>query len=130
MSTKTDKLLSVLKLQPVVPVLVIDDLATAVPLARALVLLPIPETAETRTALVTLRPPDAAQRVPDVLYSDYREPIAAGARAWVRRNYGDWVNPQFEAEDRAIFERAVHNQNIRRAHGGAGTALRVRTHPF
>ena len=37
MSTKTDKLLSVLKLQPVVPVLVIDNLATAVPLARALV---------------------------------------------------------------------------------------------
>ena len=97
---------------------------------RSLVLLPIPESAETLTALVSLRPKDSAQRVPEVLYSDYREPIAAGARAWVRRNYGDWVNPQFEAEDRAIFERAVHNQNIRRAHGGAGTALRVRTHPF
>ena len=37
MSKKTDKLLSVLKLQPVVPVLIIDDVATAVPLARALV---------------------------------------------------------------------------------------------
>jgi 2-dehydro-3-deoxyphosphogluconate aldolase/(4S)-4-hydroxy-2-oxoglutarate aldolase len=37
MSAKTDKLLSILKLQPVVPVLVIDDAASAVPLARALV---------------------------------------------------------------------------------------------
>jgi 2-dehydro-3-deoxyphosphogluconate aldolase/(4S)-4-hydroxy-2-oxoglutarate aldolase len=37
MSTKTEKLLSVLKLQPVVPVLIIDDAKTAVPLARALV---------------------------------------------------------------------------------------------
>jgi 2-dehydro-3-deoxyphosphogluconate aldolase / (4S)-4-hydroxy-2-oxoglutarate aldolase len=37
MATKTDKLLAVLKLQPVVPVLIIDDVADAVPLAKALV---------------------------------------------------------------------------------------------
>ena len=37
MSEKTEKLLSTLKLQPVVPVLIIEDAATAVPLARALV---------------------------------------------------------------------------------------------
>ena len=37
MSEKNAKLLSVLKLQPVVPVLVVDDVKTAVPLARALV---------------------------------------------------------------------------------------------
>ncbi|PWV97153.1 2-keto-3-deoxy-phosphogluconate aldolase [Hoeflea marina] len=37
MADKTNALLSILKLQPVVPVLVIDDVATAVPLARALV---------------------------------------------------------------------------------------------
>jgi len=33
----SEKLLSILKLQPVVPVLIVDDLASAVPLARALV---------------------------------------------------------------------------------------------
>lgn len=37
MRDKTADLLAILKLQPVVPVLVIDDVATAVPLARALV---------------------------------------------------------------------------------------------
>ncbi|CAH0341844.1 2-dehydro-3-deoxy-phosphogluconate aldolase [Rhizobium sp. CECT 9324] len=37
MGDKTAKLLSTLKLQPVVPVLIIDDVDTAVPLARALV---------------------------------------------------------------------------------------------
>ncbi|OLP46577.1 2-dehydro-3-deoxy-phosphogluconate aldolase [Rhizobium oryziradicis] len=37
MATKTDKLLAVLKLQPVVPVLIIDDVVHAVPLAKALV---------------------------------------------------------------------------------------------
>jgi 2-dehydro-3-deoxyphosphogluconate aldolase/(4S)-4-hydroxy-2-oxoglutarate aldolase len=37
MGEKTEKLLSILKLQPVVPVLIVDDAKTAVPLARALV---------------------------------------------------------------------------------------------
>jgi 2-dehydro-3-deoxyphosphogluconate aldolase/(4S)-4-hydroxy-2-oxoglutarate aldolase len=37
MSGKTEKLLSTLRLQPVVPVIVIDDAKSAVPLARALV---------------------------------------------------------------------------------------------
>lgn len=37
MGEKTEKLLSTLKMQPVVPVLIIEDAKTAVPLARALV---------------------------------------------------------------------------------------------
>jgi 2-dehydro-3-deoxyphosphogluconate aldolase/(4S)-4-hydroxy-2-oxoglutarate aldolase len=37
MGDKTEKLLSTLKLQPVVPVLIVEDAKTAVPLARALV---------------------------------------------------------------------------------------------
>lgn len=37
MGEKTEKLLSILKLQPVVPVLIVDDAKSAVPLARALV---------------------------------------------------------------------------------------------
>lgn len=37
MGEKTEKLLSTLKLQPVVPVLIIEDAKTAVPLAKALV---------------------------------------------------------------------------------------------
>ena len=97
---------------------------------RSLLLLPIPESAETLSALVTLRPKDTAQRVHDVLYSDFREVIAAGARAWVRRNHGDWSEPSLEGHDRKLFEDAIHNQNIQRARGGAGVALRVRAHSF
>lgn len=37
MAQDSEKLLSILKLQPVVPVLIIEDVASAVPLARALV---------------------------------------------------------------------------------------------
>ncbi len=97
---------------------------------RALVLGPVPDTAETLTALVTSRPTDTATYVADALWSDFREPVSAGARAWVRRHYGEWSEPRLEAEDRQFFERAIHNQNIRRARGGAGTALRVRAYGF
>jgi hypothetical protein len=95
-----------------------------------LVLAPVPDAGETLSALVTVRPADNATTIPDVLWSDYREPIAAGARAWVRRNYGDWINPAEEAADRALFDVAVDKQILRRARGGANTPLRVRSHPF
>ena len=97
---------------------------------RTLVLGPLPDANETLSALVTLRPKDTATRLDDVLYSDFREVIAAGARAWVRRNHGEWSEPSLEGQDRQVFEHAIHNQNIRRARGGAGVALRVRSHSF
>ncbi|MFN3508201.1 MAG: 2-dehydro-3-deoxy-phosphogluconate aldolase [Allorhizobium sp.] len=58
MGDKTDKLLSTLKLQPVVPVLIVEDAATAVPLARALVaggLKAIEITLRTEAALEAVR---------------------------------------------------------------------------
>jgi hypothetical protein len=95
-----------------------------------LVLGPVPDTAETLTATVTLRPKDTATRVHDALYRDHRQAICAGARAWVRRHYGEWSEPRLEAEDRSLFERAVHNQTIRRARGGVNASLRVRSNDF
>ena len=97
---------------------------------RQLALGPIPDAAETLIATVTLRPKSTATRVADVLWDDYREPLAAGARAWVRRHYGEWSSPQLETYDRTMFERAIHNTQIRQARGGAGVALRVRAHSF
>lgn len=58
MGAKTEKLLSTLKLQPVVPVLIIKDAESAVPLARALVaggLKAIEITMRTDAALETVR---------------------------------------------------------------------------
>jgi len=58
MGEKTAKLLSILKLQPVVPVLIIEDARTAVPLARALVaggLKAIEITMRTEAALEAVR---------------------------------------------------------------------------
>lgn len=95
-----------------------------------LVVGPIPEAEETLSALVTLRPDDDATTVPDVLFREFRNPIAAGARAWVRRHHGDWSESLMEAEDRNLFERAVNNQNSRRARGGVDRPLRVQSHSF
>lgn len=58
MGDKTEKLLATLKLQPVVPVLIVDDAKTAVPLARALVaggLKAIEITLRTEAALEAVR---------------------------------------------------------------------------
>jgi 2-dehydro-3-deoxyphosphogluconate aldolase / (4S)-4-hydroxy-2-oxoglutarate aldolase len=57
MASKTEKLLSVLKLQPVVPVLVVEDAASAVPLARALV------AGGLKAIEITLRTPAALEAV-------------------------------------------------------------------
>lgn len=57
MRERTEKLLSVLQLQPVVPVLVIDDAAKAVPLARALV------AGGLKAIEITLRTPAALEAI-------------------------------------------------------------------
>ncbi|MBO3762051.1 2-dehydro-3-deoxy-phosphogluconate aldolase [Ciceribacter sp. L1K23] len=57
MTSKTEKLLSVLKLQPVVPVLIVEDAATAVPLAKALV------AGGLKAIEITMRTPAALEAV-------------------------------------------------------------------
>ncbi|TAV50476.1 2-dehydro-3-deoxy-phosphogluconate aldolase [Rhizobium leguminosarum] len=57
MGEKTEKLLSILKLQPVVPVLIVDDVKSAVPLARALV------AGGLKAIEITMRTPAALEAV-------------------------------------------------------------------
>jgi 2-dehydro-3-deoxyphosphogluconate aldolase/(4S)-4-hydroxy-2-oxoglutarate aldolase len=57
MSEKNARLLSVLRLQPVVPVLIIEDVASAVPLARALV------AGGLKAIEITLRTPAALEAI-------------------------------------------------------------------
>jgi 2-dehydro-3-deoxyphosphogluconate aldolase/(4S)-4-hydroxy-2-oxoglutarate aldolase len=89
MQDKTEKLLSILKLQPVVPVLVVEDAATAVPLARALV------AGGLRAIEITLRTPAALDAIAAVARevegavagagtvldaAQFRQSVDAGAR--------------------------------------------------
>lgn len=95
-----------------------------------LVLGPVPASDEVLTATVTVRPADDAVEVDDVLLSVWSLPIAAGARAWVRRNYGQWVDAVAEAEDAAIFAAGVGQAKRRLAVGGSPACRRVRHRPF
>lgn len=113
-----------------------DDLATGTP-ARyylegdgRLGLSPLPDADETLQAVLSLSPESDATEVDDALWSDWREAICAGARAWVRRHYGEWINPQAEADDRALFETAVDKARLRRARGATRMVLRVRAHAY
>ncbi|MDB5525763.1 MAG: eda [Rhizobium sp.] len=71
MSGKTETLLSTLRLQPVVPVIVIDDVKSAVPLARALV------AGGLKAIEITLRTPAALDAIKAV--ADEVEGAVAGA---------------------------------------------------
>lgn len=97
---------------------------------RLLALGPIPETDETLVARGVMRPADNAASVPEALYSDWREAIAAGARAWMRRHYQSWADAQLEADDRAFFDHAVARANLDRARGGTGRSLRAKSYFF
>ncbi|MDO6965403.1 2-dehydro-3-deoxy-phosphogluconate aldolase [Rhizobium alvei] len=71
MTSKTDNLLATLKLQPVVPVIIIDDAKSAVPLARALV------AGGLKAIEITLRTPAALDAIKAV--ADEVEGAVAGA---------------------------------------------------
>jgi 2-dehydro-3-deoxyphosphogluconate aldolase/(4S)-4-hydroxy-2-oxoglutarate aldolase len=71
MTSKTDNLLATLKLQPVVPVIIIDDARSAVPLARALV------AGGLKAIEITLRTPAALDAIKAV--SEEVEGAVAGA---------------------------------------------------
>ena len=88
MVTKTEKLLSLLDGQPVIPVLKIDDVAHAAPLARALArggLRVIEITLRTAAALEAIQ---AASKVPDAVVGagtildahQFHQAVAAGSR--------------------------------------------------
>jgi len=85
MNDKTDRLLATLKLQPVVPVLVIDDARAAVPLARALV------AGGLKAIEITLRTPAALEAIR--LVADEVEGAVAGAGTILNaRNYDEAVD--------------------------------------
>lgn len=85
MNDKTDRLLATLKLQPVVPVLVIDDARAAVPLARALV------AGGLKAIEITLRTPAALEAIR--LVAQEVEGAVTGAGTILNaRNYDEAVD--------------------------------------
>ena len=97
---------------------------------NSLVLAPIPDADGTINVKMVIRPKDDTETVDDILFDDWREPIAAGARSWIRRNHGNWLNPSLLAFDQEFFEGAINRYNTRRAQGGVSLPLRSRLFTF
>lgn len=98
---------------------------------NSLVLGPVPTVDATLTIVVTIRPDDDSDSIPDILYQNFRESIAARALALIRHNHVDWANPVLEASENALFEKSVYSQKLRMATGGgSGKPLRVKQFNF
>lgn len=94
---------------------------------RRLVLGPIPEANETLIVRYVVRVDPEATEVNDRLFIDWRQGIAAGARAYIRRTHGaPWDDPAEESADRDFFEQEINRANLDRAQGGTRKALRTR----
>lgn len=91
---------------------------------------PVPEQSETLLATIVTRPTDQADQLHDALWNDWRQAIAAGARAQIRKNHEPWHDPQREAMDLDRFERAISDASMRRAKGNTGRALRTSAYYF
>ena len=89
---------------------------------------PIPDADETLTAKVTIRPEEGATEVPDILYTEWREAIAAGAKIYGRKHYEQWYDPDRQNREEVVFEDAISKANLRRAKGGGKKPLRVTAH--
>ena len=76
------------------------------------------------------RPADDADSVPDILYSDWRPIIAAGARAFIRDNYAQWEDDNKMIRDRGIFNDGVADAKYALAKGSTRKPLRTRSRYF
>ncbi len=90
----------------------------------------IPDAVETLTVKASVRPADDATSVPDALYIDWRNGIAAGARAWLRENYDEWNNENEQTKDAMIFSGSIDDAASRRDRSGTRKPRRIRGHYF
>ena len=97
---------------------------------RQMMLGPTPTANETLIGHFIIRPSDTASSVPDRLWTDWRQGIVAGARAFIRNRHLPWSDPALEAKDRDEFEQAIAAANLDRAQGGTRRPLRARGYWF
>jgi hypothetical protein len=96
--------------------------------AKQIVLAPTPDDYYPVEIIATVSPDYEADVLHPALWSAWRVPIAAGARAWIRRTYATWADPDQEAIDTAVFNLAIDQAGTSRAKGFGRAKLRVRGH--
>lgn len=99
-----------------------------------IVLLPTPASLPASSVLTlhaTLKPSATASQLPDVLFDEHVESIAAGARAILKRQPGkEWSDPKGALDDDAAFQRAKGEARVCAEHGNVLGSLRVKPRRF
>lgn len=94
-------------------------------------LYPVPDAVYAVVAHVSVNPDRDATTLDDVLYSNWRDVIAAGARSKLMLMGGQpWFKPDAAELDNAIFQTAIDRAAHKRATGNVGAPLRTRLHTF
>lgn len=95
---------------------------------RSFSLWPAPEKTESNaiTIRLALKPKRDAEKVDDVLYEDWAEVVAAGAKARLMMSTGQpYFNAQMAGVNMAAFQQGVNNARSRAVRGHTRSQLRV-----
>lgn len=94
-------------------------------------LYPVPDAVYTLDVNVVVMPGSAATEVDDILLSQHRYTIAAGARAALLSMANQpWSNPAEGEKNATLFMRQTDKARTRTAKGGTNAPLRTRGHYF
>lgn len=100
-------------------------------LPNTLRLYPVPDVIYALVAYVSVKPDRDATTVDDVLFNNWRDVIASGAKArLMMMSKQPWYDANGAAVEEAIFEAAIDKVSHRRATGGVNAPLRSRAHFF
>jgi hypothetical protein len=94
-------------------------------------LYPVPDAIYAMVAHVAVTPDRDATTLDDTLYNNWRDEIAAGAKArlMLMKNQ-PWYDPDGAAIAQNAFQAAIDRAAHKRATGNVGTPLRTRLHTF
>ena len=93
---------------------------------RKLVLGNIPVAIETLSVTAIVRPTEAATTLPDMLFDEYVDEIAAGAKSRLMVMKGQpWTDVQQASIYQGLFNDAIESSNVRESKGSTNKALRM-----
>lgn len=94
-------------------------------------LYPVPDAIYALVAHVAVKPDRDATTLDDVLYNNWRDEIAAGAKARLMlMSKQPWYNPDDAAVAQGIFQSAIDRAAHKRATGNVGAPIRSKLHTF
>ena len=96
-------------------------------LSDDLLLHPTPIAIETLTVTGIVKPANGDTTVPDELFLNHRQTIAAGARVIIHTQHDAYIDTGKAAFNQAKFDNGIFKAGVKRAKGGTSQPLRTRS---